>query len=203
MAWPRSCSWPRSWRWCAAAAARPTSQPAADPASHGGDFTVDAYQGLGAWVDVFDFVPAYQNGGVAPTVVADDVDTMAACGVKTLYLQAARNDDRTRMAWSRPTCMVPFLERAHAEGMRVVGWYYPTFADVDVDLERLLQIARFDVGRAALRRRRPSTSRTTRWCRTPPSAAPRLVELSRRLREAARARRPPSAPPCCRRCRPR
>ena len=53
---------------------------AADPASHGGDFTVDAYEGLGAWVDVFDYVPAYQNGGVAPTVTAEDVDTMAASG---------------------------------------------------------------------------------------------------------------------------
>ena len=41
---------------------------------------------------------------------------------------------------------MPFLERAHRLGMRVVGWYYPDFASVDVDLERLLQIAHFDQG---------------------------------------------------------
>ena len=156
-------------------------QPA-DPASHGGDFTIDAYRGLGAWVDVFDFVPAYQNGGVAPTVVAADVDTMASLGVKTLYLQAARNDDRTNGLVS-PDLMVPFLERAHRRGMRVVGWYYPTFADVDVDLERLVQIARFDVGG----QRFDGVSvdiEDNQVVKDPAERSTRLVELSRRLREA-------------------
>jgi hypothetical protein len=157
-------------------------QRAADSASHGGDFTVDAYRGLGAWVDVFDFVPAYQNGGVAPTVVADDVDTMASLGVKTLYLQAARNDDRTN-GLVAPDLMVPFLERAHRHGMRVVGWYYPTFADVDVDLDRLLQIARFDVGG----QRFDGVSvdiEDNQVVKDPADRSNRLIELSRRLREA-------------------
>ena len=35
--------------------------------------------------------------------------------------------------------------RAHRDGMRVVGWYLPTFADVDADLERMTSIARFNV----------------------------------------------------------
>jgi hypothetical protein len=157
-------------------------QRAADPATHGGDFTLDAYRGLGAWVDVFDYVPAYQNGGVAPTVTADDIDTMASLGVTTLYLQAARNDARTD-GLVASDLMVPFLERAHRRGMRVVGWYYPTFASVDVDLERLLQIARFDVGG----QRFDGISvdiEDNQVVKDPADRSRRLVELSRRLREA-------------------
>ncbi len=150
--------------------------------SQGGDFTVAAYEGLGVWVDVFDYVPVYQNGGVPPTVVASDVDTMASLGVKTLYLQAARNDERTN-GLVAPDLMVPFLERAHHLGMRVVGWYYPDFASVDVDLERLLQIAHFDVGG----QRFDGVSvdiEDNQVVADPAERSQRLVELSRRLREA-------------------
>jgi hypothetical protein len=150
--------------------------------SQGGDFPLAAYEGLGAWVDVFDFVPAYQNGGVPPTVVAADVDTMASLGVKTLYLQAARNDERTNGPVA-PDLLVPFLERAHRHGMRVVGWYYPDFASVDTDLERLLQIAHFDVGG----QRFDGVSvdiEDNQVVADPAERSRRLVDLSRRLREA-------------------
>jgi hypothetical protein len=151
-------------------------------ASQGGTFGVDAYQGLGAWVDVFDFVPAYQQGGVPPTVTADDVDTMASLGVHTLFLQAARNDDRTN-GLVAPDLLVPFLQRAHSHGMKVVGWYYPTFADVDVDLARLMQIANFDV--SGQRFDGISVDIEDNQVVTDPvQRSANLVELSRRLKES-------------------
>src|SRR5581483_11034943 len=56
---------------------------------------VRAYAGQGAWVDGFDFGPAYQQGGAPPPVSPSVVDDMAAHGVKTLFLQAVRNDPRS------------------------------------------------------------------------------------------------------------
>jgi hypothetical protein len=109
-----------------------------------GRFTLDAYAGLGAWADVFDTVTAYQTAGTAPLVTPDDVDVMAAYGVKTLYLQAARLDDKTPGGVLDADLLASFLARAHAHKMRVVGWYLPKFADLDADLARLTGIAQFD-----------------------------------------------------------
>src|SRR5262245_40529031 len=53
---------------------------------------VDAYDGLGAWVDVYDFSPSYAPDG-APPLTVDAVDEMADAGVRTLFIQAARNDE--------------------------------------------------------------------------------------------------------------
>src|SRR5436853_534221 len=40
--------------------------------------TTAPYQGLGAWVDGFDFGVAYQRGGAAPPITPDVVDDLAA-----------------------------------------------------------------------------------------------------------------------------
>src|SRR5436305_9671970 len=52
------------------------------------------YGGLGTWVDGFDFGPAY-TANPAPPIAPTVVDDMAAHGVKTVYLQAARDDRRS------------------------------------------------------------------------------------------------------------
>ncbi len=104
-----------------------------------------AYAGQGAWVDGFDFGPAYQQAGAAPPITPAAVDDMAAHGVKTLFLQAARDDTRSPHGIVDRALVAEFLVRAHERGMRVVAWYLPTFADVDTDLAQLLQLARFDV----------------------------------------------------------
>ncbi len=103
--------------------------------------SLEAYRGQGAWVDVYDFVPAYAQGD--PPLAPSAVDAMAERGVHTLFLQAARWDDTTpeglidrRLLWS-------FLRRAHEHGMFVVGWYLPKFDDVARDLDRLRQIRDF------------------------------------------------------------
>jgi hypothetical protein len=113
---------------------------ATEPASR----TVDVYAGLGSWVDAFDFDPAYQNGGTPPIGVGD-IDAMAASGVRTLFVQAARLDRRSPKGLTDPVALGALLVRAHQHGMRVVGWYLPRFADVDADLARLDAIRTLDV----------------------------------------------------------
>lgn len=107
-------------------------------------FTIDAYRGLGAWIDVFDYVPAI--GGERTPVGPDDVDAMAAQGVRTLYLQAAFDSPRLAGGVVPADLVAPILRRAHGRGMRVVGWYAPRFADPGADLRRLVEITRFSAG---------------------------------------------------------
>ena len=105
-------------------------------------FTVDAYRGLGAWVDVFDYVPAVSGG--RPTFGPPDVDAMAAQGVRTVYFQAAFDSPSLTNGAVPADLLVPILRRAHHRGMRVVGWYAPRFLDEAADLDRLVAITRFD-----------------------------------------------------------
>jgi hypothetical protein len=161
---------------------RTTSSTDATTPLKGGTFDQAAYEGLGAWIDVFDYAPNYQNQGLPPPVTPDDVDAMAALGVKTIYLQAARLDDRSPDGIVDASLIGRFLERAHERDLRVVGWYLPKFAALDADLRRLELIAdfehdghRFDgitVDIEDVENVPDVTERNTR-----------LVELSRRLRE--------------------
>jgi hypothetical protein len=104
----------------------------------------DAYAGHGAWIDVFDFDPAYQNGG-QPAITLESLDEMADGGIETVYLQAARLDERTPDGLVSPLLLYQFVRRAHERGMRVVGWYLPKFGDVDADVTRVDLLDRFDV----------------------------------------------------------
>jgi hypothetical protein len=101
------------------------------------------YAGLGTWVDGFDFGPAYTKA--TPAIAPRAVDDMAASGVKTVYLQAVRDDARSPGGVVDRALVAEFLLRAHRRGMRVVGWYLPKFTDLDLDLTRLQQIADFEV----------------------------------------------------------
>ncbi len=104
---------------------------------------VHAYAGQGAWVDAFDYGPGYQKKGVAPPITPAAVDDMAAHGVKTLFIQATRADASDPDGFVDRALLAEFLIRADRHGMRVVGWYLPTFADVDADLARLTAIRDF------------------------------------------------------------
>ncbi len=106
-----------------------------------GAWTLRPYQGLGAWVDVYDWTEAL--GGPDPSVDLDDVEAMADAGVQTLFLQTAHN--RIPGAVAEPERLAELVDRAHDNGMFVVAWYLPTLVDVDVDLERLLASAELDV----------------------------------------------------------
>jgi len=112
------------------------------PAANDG---VDVYRGLGAWVDVFDWAPAYA-GPTGPVVTPNDLADMAAQGVKTVYLQPSRMDDTGDGQIQNAPLVAEFLARAHALDMAVVGWFLPKWEDADEDFSRLVAIADFDVG---------------------------------------------------------
>jgi len=106
---------------------------------------VTPFKGLGAWVDAFDYAAAFQSNNGVVTVTPESVDDMAALGVKTLYLQAAMNDERAPQMIVDPQLVGDFLVRAHRRGVDVVAWYYPTLTDPAVDLAHLQALADFRV----------------------------------------------------------
>jgi hypothetical protein len=129
----------------AAPAPKPTAPPAtAAPApvqaaalGGVGAFTLQPYEGLGAWIDVYDWSATYTNGN--PPLQLADIDRMAGLGVQTLYVQASKWDSPTDVL--EPDRLLRFTKRARARGIAVVGWYLPTLEDVGMDLRRLLAIA--------------------------------------------------------------
>jgi LysM domain len=104
------------------------------------------YAGLGTWVDVYDFLPAFQRPGHPPPLTPASVDRMAASGIRTLYLQAAIDSPRAAGALVDQARVDAFVRRAHERGMQVVGWYLPRFAAVDRDLSHLQALAGFRAG---------------------------------------------------------
>jgi hypothetical protein len=142
---------------------------------------VDVYRGLGAWVDVFDFAPAYQGTGGTPVVTPASVEALALRGVRTLFLQASRLDDRSPEMIVDEELVGRFLEEAHRHEIRVVGWYLPKFGDVDVDLRHTLAMADFEHDG----HRFDGLALDIEWTEDVPDHAQRnsrLVELSERLR---------------------
>lgn len=101
------------------------------------------FRGLGAWVDAFDYAPAFQTGSGPVAVTPDSVRDMAAAGVETLYLQAAMNDARSPAKIVDERLVGEFLVRAHREGMKVVAWYYPLLSDVAADRAHMKALADF------------------------------------------------------------
>ena len=106
----------------------------------------EPYENLGTWVDVYDYVPAFQADGAPPAVTPASVDDMAALGVRTLYLQAAQEDVRSPGATVDPELLEQFLRRAHDNDVAVVGWYLPRLSDLDADLRHVRAIHRFEAG---------------------------------------------------------
>ncbi|HET6949099.1 MAG TPA: hypothetical protein VFI47_01915 [Acidimicrobiales bacterium] len=148
--------------------------------------TTDAYGGLGAWVDLYDVPgPGAAPGGVAAVSPAV-VDDMAAHGVRTLYLQVARDTGEGDAGLADRELTARFLVLAHRRGLRVVGWFVPRFGDVARDLDHLRAIDRFEV----LGHRFDGIAVDIEWTRAVPDPAERsarLVELSQGLRDTVGA----------------
>ena len=158
----------------------PTPMPApapAAPAPRNAD-GLDAFRGLGTWIDVYDWSMTFTGG--RPSVGPGDVARMADVGVQTLYIQASKHDAPTDVL--EPERLGAFVGRARAAGMRIVPWYLPTLVDVGQDLARLKAIAAVP-GTHGLAvdieaRNVPGVAERNR----------RLVELSRALRQAVPGR---------------
>jgi hypothetical protein len=144
---------------------------------------ISVYRGLGTWVDAYDFSPQYQPNGAPPPVTPDSMDDLAAAGVKTLYLQAAKDDIRSPGDLVNPEILGPMLNRAHARGIKVVAWYLPKFYDLDSDMRRFLAMRDFRANGEGF----DGIGNDIEWTRDVPNHAERslrLIELSRRLRAA-------------------
>ena len=144
---------------------------------------VSVYRGLGTWVDAYDFSPQYQPNGVPPPVTPESMDDLAAAGIKTLYLQAAKDDVRSPGDLVNPEILGPMLARAHARGIKVVAWYLPKFYDLDSDMRRFLAMRDFRFNGEGF----DGIGNDIEWTKDVPNHAERslrLIELSRRLRAA-------------------
>ena len=140
------------------------------------------YEGLGTWVDVYDYVPGFQDPGEVPAVTVESVDDMAALGVRTLYLQAAQDDARSPDDTVDRKLLGRFLRRAHEHGIQVVAWYLPRFTDVDADLRRIRALHRF----RSRGQRFDGLALDIEWTQGVPDVEARnaaLVDLSERVRE--------------------
>lgn len=115
----------------------PTVPPPPVEAPKASRFTIEPYRGLGVWVDVFDWSWSFTGGN--PQVWPADIDRMASLGVRTLYIQASRYDHPADVV--DLDLLQPLIDRAHARGMAVVGWYLPTLTDPAADLRRTLAMA--------------------------------------------------------------
>lgn len=148
---------------CALLAVPAGAAPAADP-----------YAGLGTWVDVWD--TALWRSPEA------SVARMRALGVRTLYLETS-NYSRTVDVF-QPAAVGRFIEAAHANGMKVVAWYLPSFLNVARDLRRSLAAMRF---RSARGQRFDSFALDIEASvvKSVPLRNARLLALSARLRAAA------------------
>lgn len=93
------------------------------------------YRGLGAWVDLYDYV---LRDKMDPLIA---VEEMADRKVKTLYLQTGRWNLEPDIV--DPATVAVFIDAAHARGIRVVGWYLPGFGDLGRDLRRSLAVLEF------------------------------------------------------------
>jgi len=109
---------------------------------------------------------------------------MARLGVKTVYLQAAQDDERSPGNTIDPKLLGRMLQAAHKADLRVVAWYLPHFSDVNADLRRLRALMsfksngqQFDGVAVDIEYKRDVTDTNDR------NTA--LIDLSRRLRRAA------------------
>ena len=147
-----------------------------------GAATDTPFRGLGAWVDVYDYAPAFLASGALPTVTPASVADMAALGVHTLYLQAAQDDDRSKGDVVDRRLLARFLAAGRRSDVRIVAWYLPKFGDVDADLRRIQALADFSSNGDQF----DGIALDIEWTKSVPDAASRnqrVVELSRRARD--------------------
>ena len=143
--------------------------------------TADPYRGYGTWVDVFDFSPPY--AGTNPSVTPADLDEMAGDGVRTIFLQSARLDERSPAGLEDPWLLAEFLHAAHARQMSVVAWYLPKWSEDGSDLDRLVRMDEYEV----LGQRFDGVAVDIEWTGgdlEPEERNARLVDLSRSARAA-------------------
>ncbi|HLW16859.1 MAG TPA: hypothetical protein VKV69_05830 [Actinomycetota bacterium] len=98
------------------------------------DLTI--FKGLGTWVDLFDYGT---SSTLDPTAAVPD---MKAKGVRTIYIETARYNSSS--AFDFPAAISDWIEVAHANGMKIVGWYLPIYGtSLNTDVSRTVAIATY------------------------------------------------------------
>jgi len=95
--------------------------------------SLDAYQGLGSWVDIYD-----SRAWKFPKAAVQD---MASHGVRTLYVETGNFGGSAPL--NNPAALRTFITEAHANNMKVVAWYLPDMKAKSVDFERIKQAIQF------------------------------------------------------------
>ena len=106
---------------------RPVDEPDPKPAPKARDTAM--YRGLGTWVDAYDFSPEFGYARTKPSAV----DEMARQGVKTLYIQGAKDKDGGSTGVLSADLLGQFVDKAKAHKIKVVGWYLPRFVNPSRD----------------------------------------------------------------------
>ncbi|MET0727028.1 MAG: hypothetical protein ABWZ76_01885 [Acidimicrobiales bacterium] len=106
-----------------------------------GSWTIVPYEGLGAWVDVYDWTDEFTAG--APPVGLADIEAMADQGIQTLFLQTGHSRSASDVLETER--LTAIVDEAHKHDMHVVAWYLPTLVDLDEDLRRLTRAAELPV----------------------------------------------------------
>ena len=94
---------------------------------------LDAYRGLGSWVDIYDD-RAWKDPAAA-------IRDMAKHGVRTLYIETSNS--RSSFAVKDPAKLSTFIREAHAHKMRIVAWYLPDMTRASTDYARIAQAIGF------------------------------------------------------------
>ena len=94
--------------------------------------SLDAYQGLGTWVDIYD--PRDNDP-------ADVIHRMKLRGVRTLYLETSNYKREVDIKWRARVDR--YIDAAHREGLKVVAWYLPGFRSLRRDYRRSMKAIRF------------------------------------------------------------
>lgn len=138
--------------------------------------SIDVYRGLGTWIDIYDD-PAWADPRAA-------VAAMKARHVRTLYIETS-NFNRGR-AFVFPELVGEFVDAAHDLGVGIVAWYLPGFDKVGRDFRRSMAAIDFRTAAGngfdsfALDIESPQV-------RSASKRTAALLELSRRIRDAAGA----------------
>ena len=171
---------------CSGGADQARLGPAAgtDGRSDEGSGGVAAYRGLGTWVDVYDYVPAFQQEGEVPAVTPGRSPTWPGSASDAL---PAGGPGRPALArrHRRPDVLATVRRAGHRAGVQVVAWYLPRFDDLAADLRRIQSLLDFEADGTALRRHRRSTSSGPSACPTPPPATTRSSSSRSRYAGAA------------------
>jgi hypothetical protein len=94
---------------------------------------LDAYRGLGSWVDIYD-AKAWRD----PAATVSD---MASHGVRTLFIETGNSRSSTDIF--NPTALATFIRECHARNMRVVAWFLPDLKPGAPDYSRIAQAIAF------------------------------------------------------------